>query len=116
MLKFSCRWESPNDTRKGKNMADKPGNDDFEIIDSGNIEFVKRGRKSNVDSALVERLKTLPVGKTLSVKRMALNPTDADYRKDKARISSQIRNACRAAGLATFDIRWSVDGVPQVMR
>jgi len=97
-------------------MADKPGNDDFEVIDSGNVEFVKRGRKSHVDPALVDRLKTLPAGKTLSVKRLALNPADKDYRKDKARISSQIRNACREAGLPSFDIRWSLDGVPQVMR
>lgn len=98
-------------------MAPKPeGFDEFEVIDSSSVEFVKRGRKSKVDPDLVKHLKTLPAGKTLSIRRMALNPQDANFRKDKARVSSQIRNACRSAGIDTPNIRWSIDGVPQVMR
>lgn len=98
-------------------MAPKPeGFDEFEIIDSSSVEFVKRGRKTKVDPDLVKHLKALPAGKTLSIRRMALDPLHPDFRKDKARVSSQIRNACRSAGIETPNIRWSVDGVPQVMR
>lgn len=96
-------------------MADK-GHDEFEIIDSSEASYVRRGRPSSINPALVDKLRTLPAGKTMAIRSLAQNPASPDYRKDKARIASQIRNACRAAGLGEFDIRWSVEGVPQVMR
>lgn len=91
-------------------------NDDFEIVDSKSVSFVRRGRKAVVDPVLVEKLSGLPVGKGLTIRKMALDVNSPTYAKDKSRISSRIRNACKQAGLATFEIRWSVDGIPSVVR
>lgn len=90
--------------------------DDFEIVDASTVSFVRRGRQAIVDPAMVEKLSGLPVGKGLTIKKLALDPTSPTYAKDKGRVSSQIRNACKRAGLATFEIRWSVDGIPNVLR
>lgn len=89
---------------------------DFEVVDSASIEYVKRGRKSNVDPELVNKLKTLPVGKSLTVRKMAQNPDSPTYASDKGRVGAQIRNACKSAGITTFSIRWSVDGIPAIVR
>lgn len=92
--------------------------DDFEIVDSASVSFVRRGRKAVVDPGMVEKLSNLPKGKGLSIKKFALDPTSTTYAKDKGRVSSQIRNACKQAGLptGTYEIRWSVDGIPNVLR
>lgn len=92
------------------------GNDEFEILDSSSVSFARRGRPSSVNPLLVEKLKTLPAGKGIAIKSMALNPTSPDYKKDKARVSAQIRTACRSAQLKKFDIRWTLEGVPMVVR
>lgn len=98
--------------------SSSPQGNDFEVVDSTTISFVRRGRKAIVDKALVAKLSGLPVGKALSINKLALSPNSETYAKDKSRISSQIRNACREAGMAkgTFEIRWSVDGIPAVIR
>lgn len=89
-------------------------NDDFEIVESSAISFAKRGRKSNVSPALVSKLATLKPGQALSVKSMKVNMSDSNYKTEKSRVSAQIRTACRTANLATFDIRWTLDGTPTV--
>ena len=89
---------------------------DFEFIEASAVSFVKRGRKANVDEKLVTALKSLKKGGAVAIKSLTLNPSADDFKRDKARISSQIRKACELAGLDTFSIRWSPDGVPQVVR
>jgi hypothetical protein len=90
--------------------------DDFIEIDASSIEYVKRGRKPIANPELVVRLSALPKGKALAIASMKQNPSSTTYVNDKARIGSQIRTACRAANLTGFQIRWSPQGVPQVVR
>jgi hypothetical protein len=97
-------------------MSDKPKDDDFEIVEASSINFAKRGRKSNVDADLVAKLRGVKVGQTVLIRKMALNPQASDYRTAKARVSSQLRNACASAGLDTYAIRWTLDGVPSIQR
>lgn len=96
------------------NIPANAGDDDFEIVESNSVEFARRGRKSIVDQKLIDILKSMPKGKTVAIRKMALDPKANTYKTDKARISSQIRTACAKANLETFRIRWSVDGVPFV--
>lgn len=88
--------------------------DDFEVVNASEIDFVKRGRKAEANPALIARLKTLQKGQTLAIKMMALDPNANTYAKDKARISSQIRTACRLANLQAFTINWNTAGIPHV--
>lgn len=100
-------------------MSTKPVNgedDEFEFIDSSEVEFVRRGRKSNIDGKLVAKLATLPKGKSVAIVSLRQDPTLSTYKTDKARVSSQIRTACVSAGLDGFRILWSPAGVPQVVR
>ena len=95
-------------------MATNSG--DFEFINAEEVSFVKRGRKSQVDSALVSALKSMSKGQAIAIKKFALDVNSDNYKTEKARISSQIRTACSAANLTKFSIRWSPNGVPQVVR
>lgn len=98
-----------------KNSGESPDNsDDFEFINSDEIEFVKRGRKSNVDPKLVTMLSQLPKGKAVAISSLKVDPKADNFRTEKARISSQIRTACRQANLDQFRILWTPNGVPQV--
>lgn len=98
-----------------KNAGDFPDNpDEFEFINSDEIEFVKRGRKSNVDPKLVTMLSQLPKGKAVVIGSMKIDPKAGNFRTEKSRISSQIRTACRQANLNQFRILWTPNGIPQV--
>lgn len=99
---------------KGNAMPEKDNNE-FEFIDANSIEFVKRGRKSNVSPKLVNALSQLTKGKALAIPSMKLDPNASNYANEKARISSQIRTACRMANLEGFRILWAPNGVPQVV-
>jgi hypothetical protein len=94
----------------------KPSQEEFIYVDANEITFVKRGRKSNADPELIEKLKGLPVGKALAIRSMKVDPKADNFRNEKARIGSQIRTACAAANLVGFRILWSPEGVPQVVR
>lgn len=89
---------------------------DFEFIEASAVSFVKRGRKANIDQKMVDALKTLKKGGAVAIKSLKVDPTSEDFKKEKAKISSQIRKACELAGLSTFSIRWSPEGIPQVVR
>lgn len=89
---------------------------DFEIMDSGSAEFVRRGRKANIDPALVTALGKLPKGKAIALNSLQQNPKAPTFANDKARIASQIRTACKLAGIDSYRILWSPAGVPQVVR
>lgn len=101
--------------KKGNTMATS-NNPEFEVVNSTEISFVKRGRKSKVNPALVEALKTLGVGKAMAVKSLAVDPKSANFANEKARIASQIRTACREAKVTEFRILWSPEGIPQIVR
>lgn len=99
-------------TRKPGDNSDN--SNEFEFIDANEIEFVKRGRKSNVDPKLVTMLSQLPKGKAVAIPSMKADPSAENYKTEKARISSQIRSACNQANLNQFRILWTPNGVPQV--
>ena len=86
---------------------------DFEFIDENDIESVKRGRKSEVPTELVELLTKCPQGKAIVLRDYAGNPNDEDYKSYKASTSATIRNAGKLAGVKVA-IAWSPAGVPQI--
>lgn len=87
----------------------------FVIVDAAEISFVKRGRKAIADPELVATLKQLANGQALRIVSMQLDPNSANYANEKSRIASQIRTACKAANLTGFSIKWSPEGIPQVV-
>jgi hypothetical protein len=93
-------------------MADK----EYEVVSASDIQFVRRGRKASVNPELVGALGKLGKGQALVLKSLAQNPKSDTYATDKSRISSQIRTACKSAGIADFRILWTPTGVPQVVR
>jgi hypothetical protein len=95
--------------QKGENPTE------FEVVNADDIQFVKRGRKSNANPALIEALKGLKKGQALVVSNMKADPKSENYGTEKSRISSQIRTACRQANLTGFRILWTPTGVPQVV-
>lgn len=86
----------------------------FEVIQASEVRRVPRGRKSNVDPALVTSLRTLKAGQVVRISGMACTPGTTDYGKDKARVGATLRSALKAAGFQAFKIEWSPEGVPQV--
>jgi hypothetical protein len=96
-------------------MAGKTTNGwDFEEIPEDEIQAVRRGRKSTVDPALVDGLRTLTPGRAIRIPSQKLDPKSANYRTEKARVSASLRVAMRAAGHTAFAIIFSPDGVPQI--
>ena len=98
------------------NADDNADDFEFEFVDANEISFVKRGRKPLADPELIKYLSNLPIGQALRIRKMQADPKAANYTTEKARISSQIRTACKAANLKTFRILWSPEGIPQVQR
>lgn len=103
-------------------MADKPNKpensgDEFEIVDLNSIQFSRRGRKPVTNPKLVEALRGMKPGQTLSARSLRLDPNSPTFAKDRSRVSSQIRSACAEAGLkkGTYQIRFSIDGVPTIL-
>jgi hypothetical protein len=99
-----------------QNRNDQNDNGNDEYVDLADVQFVKRGRKPSLDEQLVQKLKGLPSGKALVLQSLKLNPAASTYANDKARVASAIRTACKAAGLSVFSIKWTPQGVPQVVR
>jgi hypothetical protein len=102
----------PTETRKVPTMA----NDEFEfeIIPEDEIQKVARGRKSNVDPKLVEGLRNLKKGSAVRLPKMKCDPKSVDYKKDKARVSANLRAAMKMAGHGKFGIVFTPDGIPQI--
>lgn len=95
-------------------MSNPKSGDEFEIVSSSSIQFVKRGRKSLADPKLIEQLKMLNKGQAMVIRKYQQDPKSATYANDKARVASQIRTACKTANLVGFSIVWSPEGIPQV--
>ncbi len=87
----------------------------FEFIDEGDMEFVPRGRKSNVSPELVKALTQLKKGQACKLTGMKVDLKLANAKTEKARISATIRQASKQAKVAIV-IRWSGDGTPQVVK
>ena len=87
---------------------------EFEMINEGEMEFVSRGRKSNVPQALVEAIKKLPSGKVLRITSYKVDSKAKTYKTEKARVSAIIRQAGKQAS-KKVRLAWSADGVPQVL-
>lgn len=86
---------------------------DFEFIDEGDMENVRRGRKSTVPQELVDALRAIPKGKVLAITAFTLDPKAEDYKNAKASTSAVIRSAGKQAGVKV-SIAWSPKGFPQV--
>ena len=87
---------------------------DFEVVSEDALEFSKRGRKSQVNPALVEAIGKLRKGQALKLSGMKVDLTSPKAKTEKARHSATIRQAGRQAGKKVA-IRWSTSGVPQVI-
>jgi len=109
---------SKNAGNNGDNSEDNF--EDFEIVNSDEISFVKRGRKSEIDPKYVSLVKALEKGQTIKLRflQISVDRNDPKFNNEKARITSQIRSICRAAGLnkSEFEIKWDPSGFPQVVR
>lgn len=88
---------------------------EFEFIDEGSMEFVQRGRKSNVPPALIDALAKMPKGKAVRLTGMKVNVKAPTVKTDKARVGATIRSASAQAKVKV-QILWSPDGVPQVVK
>ena len=86
----------------------------FEEIDETEIQSVARGRKSNVDPALIEGLRNLKAGKAIRIPSQQLDTKAPNYKTEKARVSAMLRTAMRAAGHKDFAIIFTPEGVPQI--
>lgn len=87
---------------------------DFEIIPESEIKKSARGRKSNVDPKLVEGLRGLKKGSAVRLPKMKCDPKSPDFKKDKARVSANLRSAMKLAGHSKYGIIFTPDGIPQV--
>ena len=85
----------------------------FEFIDEGDMEFVPRGRKSNVSPELVKALTSLKKGQACKLTGMKVDLKLANAKTEKARISQQSAKRQSRQKLQS-SIRWSGDGTPQV--
>lgn len=90
----------------------KPDDFDFEIVNENELSFASRGRKSQVDPALVSAIAKLTSGKVLAIKSMRIDLKD---KSAKARVSAQLRASAKAAGVVV-SIRFTLDGIPTVRR
>lgn len=89
----------------------KPNDDhDFEIVNESELQFAKRGRKSETDPALVARIAKLSLGQVLVVRNLKVDPKD---KSGKANVSAKLRASGKLAGVVV-DIKFTVDGTPTV--
>ena len=84
--------------------------DDFEIVNESELQFAKRGRKSEADPAIVQAIAKLTPGKVLAVNKLKVDPKD---KTRKANVSAKLRSSAELAGVVV-DIKFTIDGVPTV--
>jgi len=87
---------------------------EFEFIDEGDMEFIPRGRKSNVPPELVAMLLKFPKGKACRVVALKLDPKAKTFKTDKARVGATIRSAGKQASVKVR-IAWASDGTPMIV-
>jgi len=126
---YARNWSGNRSTEltkeKGKEMPKEKGpempeeNDselNFEIIDESEMEFAKRGRKSNVNPEFIEQMKKLQIGKMYAIREFQIiGETDKEKVKaKKSAIAMKLRSALRQANRQEFQIKWTTDLIPCV--
>lgn len=89
-----------------------------EFIDESEFEFARRGRKSQIDAELLAKMKDLAKagkGKALALTEFACDPSSAEYKNHKAKVSAEIRKHAEIAGV-TVRVRWELRGFPVVAK
>lgn len=130
---YARNWSGNRSTEltkeKGKEMPKEKGpgmpeenpkeNDselNFEIIDESEMEFAKRGRKSNLNPEFIEQMKKLQIGKLYAIREFQIvGETDKEIIKTKkSGIAMKLRSALRQANRQEFQIKWTTDLIPCV--
>lgn len=88
----------------------------FEIIEESEMEFAKRGRKSNLNPEFIEQMKTLQIGNLYAIREFQIvGETDKEIIKAKKQaISMKLRSALRQANRQQFQIKWTTNLIPCV--
>ena len=95
----------------------------FEIIEENDLEFVQRGRKSNLSDSFVNEIKNTIIAnkmvegkKFLTLSELAI-PSDLTNDKDKknykATTSAMLRGLAKRLGYSS-EIRWHKETVPAI--
>lgn len=84
-------------------------------IDAASIKSTPRGRKSNADPEFVSALRGAAAGTAFIIPEYALNPKADNYKTEKARVSAMIRSAVKAAGHSGCSVKFTPDGIPQLV-
>lgn len=118
---YARNWSGNRSTEltkeKGKEMPkEKDSELSFEIIDESEMEFAKRGRKSNVNPEFIEQMKKLQIGKLYAIREFQIvGETDKEIIKAKKQaISMKLRSALRQANRQEFQIKWTTNLIPCV--
>ena len=118
---YARNWSGNRSTEltkeKGKEMPkEKDSELSFEIINESEMEFAKRGRKSNVNPEFIEQMKSLKVGQMYAIKEFQIiGETDKEIIKaKKSAISMKLRSALRQANRSEFQIKWTTNNIPCV--
>jgi len=101
----------------GKEMAKEKNSElSFEIIEESEMEFAKRGRKSNLNPEFIEQMKTLQIGNLYAIREFQIvGETDKEIIKAKKQaISMKLRSALRQANRQQFQIKWTTNLIPCV--
>lgn len=91
-------------------MSKSSDDHEFEIVNESELNFAKRGRKSQADPAIVSQIEKLTPGKVLAIKKLTVDLKD---KSRKATVSAQLRSCATVAGVKV-DIKFTIDGVPTV--
>lgn len=91
-------------------MSKSSDDHEFEIVNESELNFAKRGRKSQADPAIVKMMAKLTAGQVLAIKKLTVDPKD---KSRKATVSAQLRSCANEAGVKV-DIKFTVDGMPTV--
>lgn len=91
-------------------MSKSSDDHEFEIVNESELNFAKRGRKSQADPAIVNAMTKLTPGKVLTIKKLTVDLKD---KSRKATVSAQLRSCATVAGIKV-NIQFTVDGVPTV--
>ena len=80
---------------------------DYEFIEEGDMEFIPRGRKSNVPPALVAALGKLTKGKALLLNSLAVDLKAKDAKTAKARVRLFPRRSLQSAFGKRINYLWT---------
>jgi hypothetical protein len=94
-------------------MAKADETPEFEIVNESDLNFAKRGRKSNVDPKLAQAIAKLPAGKVLTLPSFRVDLKGKDAKTRKATLSAMLRATAKSVGVKVR-IAFTLDGIPTV--